>query len=152
MLAKVRCSITWWIMAAWKRKRPQGNSGRECPLYSIAPRKSTLGADLNVKVADFGFSHEFTFGSKWDTLCVPAPHPLALSRPKVRWPQGGCVEPESSYKYTGHWSPPFDGQNLKGQEEQVLSGIHHISFYVSTECENLLKKFLTLNSSKGGTF
>ncbi|KAJ8797055.1 hypothetical protein J1605_001865 [Eschrichtius robustus] len=43
-------------------------------------------------------------------------------------------------------------KNLKEKEETVLSGIHHISFYVSTECENLLKKFLTLNSSKGGTF
>lgn len=84
--------------------------------------------------------------------CVPAPHPLVPSRPEVRWPHSGCGEPESSYKYTGHWSLPFDGQSLKEQEEQVLSGIHHTSFYLSTECENLLKKFLTLNSSKGGTF
>lgn len=42
-------------------------------------------------------------------------------------------------------SPP---QELR---ERVLRGKYRIPFYMSTDCENLLKKFLILNPSKRGT-
>ena len=29
-----------------------------------------LDADLNIKIADFGFSNEFTMGNKLDTFCA----------------------------------------------------------------------------------
>lgn len=60
-------------------------------------------------------------------------------------------------------SLPFDGQNLKVlyflsiqiiiQElrERVLRGKYRIPFYMSTDCENLLKKFLVLNPARRGT-
>uniref|UniRef100_UPI003AAE708B uncharacterized protein n=1 Tax=Centroberyx gerrardi TaxID=166262 RepID=UPI003AAE708B len=48
-------------------------------------------------------------------------------------------------------SLPFDGQNLKELRERVLRGKYRIPFYMSTDCENLLKRFLVLNPGKRGT-
>uniref|UniRef100_A0A663F484 Uncharacterized protein n=1 Tax=Aquila chrysaetos chrysaetos TaxID=223781 RepID=A0A663F484_AQUCH len=48
-------------------------------------------------------------------------------------------------------SLPFDGQNLKELRERVLRGKYRVPFYMSTDCENLLKKFLILNPTKRGT-
>lgn len=45
-------------------------------------------------------------------------------------------------------SLPFDGANLKELRERVLRGKYRIPFYMSTDCENLLKRFLVLNPAK----
>lgn len=45
-------------------------------------------------------------------------------------------------------SLPFDGSTLRELRERVLRGKYRIPFYMSTDCENLLKKFLVLNPSK----
>ena len=45
-------------------------------------------------------------------------------------------------------SLPFDGANLKELRERVLRGKYRIPFYMSTDCENLLKRFLVLNPGK----
>ena len=42
-------------------------------------------------------------------------------------------------------SLPFDGSTLRELRERVLRGKYRIPFYMSTDCENLLKKFLVLN-------
>lgn len=40
---------------------------------------------------------------------------------------------------------------LQELRERVLRGKYRIPFYMSTDCENLLKKFLILNPSKRGS-
>lgn len=40
---------------------------------------------------------------------------------------------------------------LQELRERVLRGKYRIPFYMSTDCENLLKRFLVLNPSKRGT-
>lgn len=45
-------------------------------------------------------------------------------------------------------SLPFDGQNLRELRERVLRGKYRIPFYMSTDCESLLKKMLVLNPAK----
>ncbi|XP_041343572.1 serine/threonine-protein kinase MARK2-like, partial [Pyrgilauda ruficollis] len=42
-------------------------------------------------------------------------------------------------------------RDLKELRERVLRGKYRIPFYMSTDCENLLKKFLILNPTKRGT-
>lgn len=44
--------------------------------------------------------------------------------------------------------PPPQLQELR---ERVLRGKYRIPFYMSTDCENLLKRFLVLNPAKRGT-
>lgn len=41
---------------------------------SMQAENLLLDADLNIKIADFGFSNEFTFGSKLDTFCGSPPY------------------------------------------------------------------------------
>ena len=48
-------------------------------------------------------------------------------------------------------SLPFDGSTLRELRERVLKGKYRIPFYMSTDCENLLKKFLVLNPNKRAT-
>lgn len=45
-------------------------------------------------------------------------------------------------------SLPFDGSTLRELRERVLRGKYRIPFYMSTDCESLLKKFLVLNPTK----
>ena len=45
-------------------------------------------------------------------------------------------------------SLPFDGSTLRELRERVLRGKYRIPFYMSTDCENLLKKFLVLNPTR----
>ena len=40
---------------------------------------------------------------------------------------------------------------LQELRERVLRGKYRIPFYMSTDCENLLKRFLVLNPGKRGT-
>ncbi|XP_030626315.1 MAP/microtubule affinity-regulating kinase 3 isoform X11 [Chanos chanos] len=42
-------------------------------------------------------------------------------------------------------------RDLKELRERVLRGKYRIPFYMSTDCENLLKRFLVLNPAKRGT-
>lgn len=43
---------------------------------------------------------------------------------------------------------PFDGQNLRELRERVLTGKYRVPFYMSTDCEALLRKMLHLNPAK----
>jgi len=45
-------------------------------------------------------------------------------------------------------SLPFDGATLRELRERVLRGKYRIPFYMSTDCEYLLKKFLVLNPAR----
>ncbi|KAM7366122.1 hypothetical protein PAMP_015590 [Pampus punctatissimus] len=99
-----------------------------------------LDADMNIKIADFGFSNEFTLGNKLDTFCGSPPY--------------AAPELFQGKKYDGPevdvWSLGVILYTLE-LRERVLRGKYRIPFYMSTDCENLLKKFLILNPSKRGS-
>ncbi|XP_072126061.1 MAP/microtubule affinity-regulating kinase 3a isoform X2 [Mobula birostris] len=112
-----------------------------------------LDADMNIKIADFGFSNEFIIGNKLDTFCGSPPYaaPELFQGKKYDGPEVDVWSLGVILYTLVSGSLPFDGQNLKELRERVLRGKYRIPFYMSTDCENLLKRFLVLNPSKRGT-
>lgn len=108
---------------------------------------------MNIKIADFGFSNEFTVGSKLDTFCGSPPYaaPELFQGKKYDGPEVDVWSLGVILYTLVSGSLPFDGQNLKELRERVLRGKYRIPFYMSTDCENLLKRFLVLNPVKRGT-
>ncbi|XP_066474932.1 serine/threonine-protein kinase MARK1 isoform X6 [Tiliqua scincoides] len=112
-----------------------------------------LDGDMNIKIADFGFSNEFTIGNKLDTFCGSPPYaaPELFQGKKYDGPEVDVWSLGVILYTLVSGSLPFDGQNLKELRERVLRGKYRIPFYMSTDCENLLKKLLVLNPIKRGS-
>uniref|UniRef100_A0AAG5DTU5 MAP/microtubule affinity-regulating kinase 3 n=1 Tax=Anopheles atroparvus TaxID=41427 RepID=A0AAG5DTU5_ANOAO len=109
-----------------------------------------LDSEMNIKIADFGFSNEFTPGSKLDTFCGSPPYaaPELFQGRKYDGPEVDVWSLGVILYTLVSGSLPFDGATLKELRERVLRGKYRIPFYMSTDCEVLLKKFLVLNPSK----
>ncbi|UMM37249.1 hypothetical protein L5515_009070 [Caenorhabditis briggsae] len=109
-----------------------------------------LDQDMNIKIADFGFSNTFSLGNKLDTFCGSPPYaaPELFSGKKYDGPEVDVWSLGVILYTLVSGSLPFDGQNLKELRERVLRGKYRIPFYMSTDCENLLKKFLVINPQR----
>uniref|UniRef100_T1IL91 non-specific serine/threonine protein kinase n=1 Tax=Strigamia maritima TaxID=126957 RepID=T1IL91_STRMM len=109
-----------------------------------------LDLNSNIKIADFGFSNFYTPNEQLATWCGSPPY--------------AAPEVFEGKKYTGPeidvWSLgvvlyvlvcgalPFDGSNLQTLRDRVLSGRFRIPYFMSSECEQLIRKMLVLDPSK----
>ncbi|XP_030600369.1 MAP/microtubule affinity-regulating kinase 4 isoform X2 [Archocentrus centrarchus] len=109
-----------------------------------------LDADSNIKIADFGFSNEFMAGNKLDTFCGSPPYaaPELFQGKKYDGPEVDIWSLGVILYTLVSGSLPFDGQNLKELRERVLRGKYRVPFYMSTDCEGILRRFLVLNPTK----
>ncbi|KAI9144137.1 kinase-like domain-containing protein [Paraphysoderma sedebokerense] len=112
-----------------------------------------LDQNLDIKIADFGFSNHYDPEGKLDTFCGSPPYAAPelfqgrrYTGPEVDvWSLGvilyvlttGCL--------------PFDGKNLQEMRESVCRGKYRIPFYLSDSCEKLLRKFLVRDPTKRGS-
>ncbi|XP_012161815.1 serine/threonine-protein kinase par-1 isoform X3 [Ceratitis capitata] len=105
-----------------------------------------LDINMNIKIADFGFSNHFKAGELLATWCGSPPY--------------AAPEVFEGKQYTGPeidiWSLgvvlyvlvcgalPFDGSTLQSLRDRVLSGRFRIPFFMSSECEHLIRRMLVL--------
>nr|XP_042707758.1 serine/threonine-protein kinase SIK3 isoform X3 [Chrysemys picta bellii]XP_042707759.1 serine/threonine-protein kinase SIK3 isoform X3 [Chrysemys picta bellii]XP_042707760.1 serine/threonine-protein kinase SIK3 isoform X3 [Chrysemys picta bellii] len=109
-----------------------------------------LDANLNIKIADFGFSNIFTPGQLLKTWCGSPPYAAPelfegkeYDGPKVDiWSLGVVL-----YVLVCG-ALPFDGSTLQNLRARVLSGKFRIPFFMTTECEHLIRHMLVLDPSK----
>ncbi|XP_069115952.1 serine/threonine-protein kinase SIK3-like isoform X2 [Argopecten irradians] len=109
-----------------------------------------LDANLNIKIADFGFSNYFKPGSCLKTWCGSPPYAAPelfegkeYDAPKVDiWSLGVVL-----YVLVCG-ALPFDGNTLQSLRGRVLRGKFGVPFYMTTECENLIKMMLTVDANK----
>ncbi|XP_074652388.1 serine/threonine-protein kinase SIK3-like isoform X2 [Tubulanus polymorphus] len=109
-----------------------------------------LDASLNIKIADFGFSNYFTPGKKLTTWCGSPPYAAPelfegkeYDAPKVDiWSLGVVL-----YVLVCG-ALPFDGSTLQSLRARVLSGRFRVPFFMSTECEHLIRHMLVIDPNK----
>ncbi|XP_035241416.1 serine/threonine-protein kinase SIK3 homolog isoform X3 [Anguilla anguilla] len=109
-----------------------------------------LDHNLNIKIADFGFSNLFSRGQLLKTWCGSPPYAAPelfegkeYDGPKVDiWSLGVVL-----YVLVCG-ALPFDGSTLQNLRARVLSGKFRIPFFMSTDCEYLIRHMLVLEPSK----
>uniref|UniRef100_G3TX69 non-specific serine/threonine protein kinase n=1 Tax=Loxodonta africana TaxID=9785 RepID=G3TX69_LOXAF len=124
--------------------------GKRVCRRDIRAENLLLDAEANIKIADFGFSNEFTLGSKLDTFCGSPPYaaPELFQGKKYDGPEVDIWSLGVILYTLVSGSLPFDGHNLKELRERVLRGKYRVPFYMSTDCESILRRFLVLNPAK----
>ncbi|KAI6176413.1 Protein kinase domain-containing protein [Aphelenchoides bicaudatus] len=112
-----------------------------------------LDANYDIKLVDFGFSNFWQTDNLLNTYCGSAPYASPeifegrpYTGPEVDiWSLGVCL-----YVLVCGVLP-FEGGNLQQLRDRVLSGRIRIPFFLSTECEALIRKMLTLDPAKRPT-
>ncbi|XP_040183598.1 serine/threonine-protein kinase SIK3 isoform X1 [Rana temporaria] len=109
-----------------------------------------LDANLNIKIADFGFSNRFTPGQLLKTWCGSPPYaaPELFEGKEYEGPKVDIWSLGVVLYVLVCGALPFDGSTLQNLRARVLSGKFRIPFFMSTECEHLIRHMLILEPSR----
>ncbi|XP_074030673.1 MAP/microtubule affinity-regulating kinase 3-like [Leptinotarsa decemlineata] len=108
-----------------------------------------LDSEMNIKIADFGYSQQFTSKTKLKAFCgtlrYAAPEVLLCRKygPKADvWSLGVVL-----YRIVSN-ALPFDSSILPVLREQMVRGEYEVPFFLTSDCVNLLKKLLVLDPTR----
>ncbi|KAI9193352.1 serine/threonine-protein kinase MARK1-like protein [Polychytrium aggregatum] len=109
-----------------------------------------LDENMNVKIADFGFSNQFSPGQRLNTWCGSPPYaaPELFQGKEYSGPEVDIWSLGVVLYVLVCGSLPFDGSTLAKLRARVLAGKYKVPFYMSTDCERLIKRMLVLEPAK----
>ncbi|XP_044578560.1 serine/threonine-protein kinase SIK2-like [Cotesia glomerata] len=109
-----------------------------------------LDAHMNVKIADFGFSNRFVPGERLSTWCGSPPYaaPEVFRGKHYAGPEIDVWSLGVVLYVLVCGALPFDGSTLQSLRDRVLSGRFRIPYFMSTDCESLIRKMLVLEPTK----
>lgn len=92
-----------------------------------------LDSKLNIKIADFGFSNQFSPDGQLDTFCGSPPYaaPELFQGRKYTGPEVDVWSLGVILYVVCTGSLPFDGKDLKEMREVVCRGRYKVPFYLS---------------------
>nr|KAG5708727.1 hypothetical protein BaRGS_034944 [Batillaria attramentaria] len=109
-----------------------------------------LDGNMNIKIADFGFGNFFKEGEQLATWCGSPPYaaPEVFEGKKYTGPQVDIWSLGVVLYVLVCGALPFDGPTLQELRDRVLSGRFRIPYFMSTECEHLIRRMLVLDPSR----
>ncbi|XP_043287744.1 MAP/microtubule affinity-regulating kinase 4-like isoform X2 [Venturia canescens] len=109
-----------------------------------------LDSQMNVKIADFGFSNRFVPGERLSTWCGSPPYaaPEVFRGKHYAGPEIDVWSLGVVLYVLVCGALPFDGSTLQSLRDRVLSGRFRIPYFMSTDCESLIRKMLVLEPGK----
>ncbi|CAL8322519.1 unnamed protein product [Merluccius merluccius] len=109
-----------------------------------------LDANMNIKLADFGFGNFYNAGEPLATWCGSPPYaaPEVFEGKEYEGPQLDIWSLGVVLYVLVCGSLPFDGHSLPVLRQRVTEGRFRIPFFMSEDCENLIRKMLVVDPAK----
>uniref|UniRef100_A0A7N8YCH7 non-specific serine/threonine protein kinase n=1 Tax=Mastacembelus armatus TaxID=205130 RepID=A0A7N8YCH7_9TELE len=109
-----------------------------------------LDANMNIKLADFGFGNFYNAGEPLSTWCGSPPYaaPEVFEGKEYEGPQLDIWSLGVVLYVLVCGSLPFDAPNLPTLRQRVTEGRFRIPFFMSEDCENLIRKMLVVDPAK----
>ncbi|XP_052739179.1 uncharacterized protein LOC112049641 isoform X1 [Bicyclus anynana] len=109
-----------------------------------------LDKDMNIKLADFGFSNEYTAGAPLATWCGSPPYaaPELFEGRQYDGPKADVWSLGVVLYVLVCGALPFDGGTLSELRASVLGGKFRIPYFMSQACEQLIRHMLVLEPER----
>ncbi|XP_008069168.1 serine/threonine-protein kinase SIK1 [Carlito syrichta] len=109
-----------------------------------------LDGNMDIKLADFGFGNFYKSGEPLSTWCGSPPYaaPEVFEGKEYEGPQLDIWSLGVVLYVLVCGSLPFDGPNLPTLRQRVLEGRFRIPFFMSQDCENLIRRMLVVDPAK----
>ena len=109
-----------------------------------------LDHEGNIKLADFGFSNYYKDGDPLSTWCGSPPYaaPELFEGRHYDGPKADIWSLGVILYVLVSGSLPFDGQTLQDLRSRIVSCQYRIPYFLSSDCEHLIRGLLVVNPSK----
>ncbi|XP_042543246.1 serine/threonine-protein kinase SIK1 [Dipodomys spectabilis] len=109
-----------------------------------------LDGNMDIKLADFGFGNFYNPGEPLSTWCGSPPYaaPEVFEGKEYEGPQLDIWSLGVVLYVLVCGSLPFDGPNLPTLRQRVLEGRFRIPFFMSQDCETLIRRMLAVDPAK----
>ncbi|XP_071432222.1 serine/threonine-protein kinase SIK2 [Pithys albifrons albifrons] len=124
--------------------------GRKIVHRDLKAENLLLDTNMNIKIADFGFGNFYKSGEPLTTWCGSPPYaaPEVFEGQQYEGPQLDIWSMGVVLYVLVCGALPFDGPTLPILRQRVLEGRFRIPYFMSEECEHLIRRMLVLDPSK----